>query len=69
MAYEWRIVSVAFLIALFSWGVAFYGTGLYLTELHRLHGWSVGELSAAISGLYFIAALLTVFTSDLLSHL
>ena len=43
----WRVVVACFLVALFCWGFALYGHGVYLTELHRLHGWPTSLISAA----------------------
>jgi hypothetical protein len=36
--YGWYIVGVCFLIALFSYGLGFYGPGIYLIELQASHG-------------------------------
>ena len=58
-----KVVVVAFLIGLYSFGVAFYGIGLYLAELHRLNGWSIGSISTAITAYYILSAVLTFFAS------
>ena len=34
----WRIVAVCFWVAIFGWGLGFYGQTVYVAELHRLHG-------------------------------
>ena len=34
-----RVVWTAFVVAVFGWGVGFYGPGIYLVALHRSHGW------------------------------
>src|SRR5262245_20614078 len=39
--FGWKVVVVAFTTALFSWGLGFYGTGIYLVELRAQHGWSI----------------------------
>ena len=36
--FGWKVVVVAFFTALFSWGLGFYGTGIYLVELRAQHG-------------------------------
>ena len=41
----WTVVAALFVVAMFAWGVAFYGLGFFLRELHDLRGWSVAALS------------------------
>jgi MFS family permease len=58
----WLIVAVAFLVALFGFGLGFYGPGLYLVALRARFGWSVADIAAAISVYYVLgAALLFLF--------
>ena len=33
----WLVVAAAFLIALFAWGLGFYGLGIYLVALQERH--------------------------------
>lgn len=60
----WRVVFACYLAAVFCWGFGLYGHGVYLTELHRLHGWPTALISAAITGFYLLTAALVVFISD-----
>jgi hypothetical protein len=46
----WRVVLACYLAAVFCWGFGLYGHGVYLTELHRLHGWPNALISAAVLG-------------------
>src|SRR5678816_2826880 len=39
-----------------SWGLAFYGLGVYLASLSRQHGWSISASSAAITAFYLMGA-------------
>jgi MFS family permease len=55
------IVSVCFLIALFGWGLGFYGPGLYLAWLQAQHGWSTALLSSAVTGYYLLSATCIMF--------
>ncbi|HXW25943.1 MAG TPA: MFS transporter [Xanthobacteraceae bacterium] len=57
----WRIVAAAFLVAVFGWGLGFYGLGIYLVALRDLHGWSTADIAAAITGYYILSATLTFF--------
>lgn len=60
MFHGWKVVGTAFLVAMFGWGFGFYGAGVYLATLAKLHGWAAGTLGAAITGYYLLGgALLT----------
>jgi MFS family permease len=52
----WYVVGGAFLIAVWSWGLAFYGLGIYLVALGREHGWSISAVSVAITAYYLMGA-------------
>jgi predicted MFS family arabinose efflux permease len=60
----WRIVAVCFVVATFGWGFGFYGQGVYLAELHRLHGWPTSLISSATTFFYLFGAALVVFISE-----
>lgn len=64
MFFGWVIVLVAFAIATFGWGLGFYGLGIYLVELHRLHGWPIAFISSAITGYYIVGGVLVMFLGD-----
>jgi len=51
--YGWYVVAACATIACFSWGVAFYGLGVYLHVVVRLHGWPI---SVAATAYYRIGA-------------
>ena len=53
----WSVVVACGLIAACSWGLGFYGLGVYLEALHRLHGWPTSLISAAITMYYLVGAL------------
>jgi len=59
--YGWKIVIVCFLIALFSFGIGFYGTGIYLVSLQALHGWSTSLIASAITVYYLLSGTLILF--------
>jgi MFS family permease len=65
----WRVVLACYLAAVFCWGFGLYGHGVYLTELHRLHGWPTATISGAITGFYLLTATLVVFVSDAITRL
>ncbi len=52
----WSVVVACGIIATFSWGLGFYGLGVYLHALNRLHGWSAGLISVAVTVYYAVSA-------------
>ena len=65
----WRVVAGCFVVAMFCWGFGLYSHGIYLAELHRLHGWSASSISAATTTYYLLTAFLVVFISDAIARL
>jgi MFS family permease len=57
----WLVVAAAFLVALYGFGLGFYGPGIYLVALNSLHGWPIDELSSAITTYYVLGATLLFF--------
>src|ERR1700722_3639435 len=60
----WRIVAVCFVVAIFGWGLGFYGQSVYLAELHRLHGWPASLISSGTTFFYLFGAVLVVFVGE-----
>jgi MFS family permease len=52
-------------MALFSFGLGFYGLSVHVATLQRLHGWSAAAVSAPVTVYYVAGALLTVWIGDL----
>jgi MFS family permease len=65
----WRVVGACYLAAVFCWGFGLYGHGVYLAELHRLHGWSTTQISSATTAFYLATAALVVFISNAIQGL
>lgn len=60
MFHGWKVVATAFLVAMFGWGLGFYGSGVYLATLAHERAWATGTVGAAITGYYLLgAAMLT----------
>ena len=55
--YGWRVVTACFIVAAFVWALAFFGSSVYLQAVTKAHGWSVAEVSSAISMFFFVSAL------------
>ncbi len=60
----WLVVIVCFIVATFAWGVGFYGQGVYLAELQRIHGWPASLISTATTCYYLFSSVLVVFVSE-----
>lgn len=50
-----RVVGAAFGLAVFAWGIGFYGPGVWLHALAAGRGWSVAAVSAAVT-VHFLAS-------------
>ena len=55
--FGWTVVSAAFVIAIFGWGVGFYGPPIYLKAVQDARGWSVALVSAAVTVHFLFGAL------------
>jgi MFS family permease len=65
----WRVVFACFVVATFSWGLGFYGHGIYLAELQRAKGWPTSLISTATTLYYLSGSLLVIYVSDILQRL
>jgi MFS family permease len=63
--YGWNVVGATFVMALFSFGLGFYGLSVYVATLQRLHGWSAATVSAPVTVYYIAGALVTMVAGDL----
>jgi MFS family permease len=63
--YGWNVVGATFVMALFSFGLGFYGLTVYVATLQRLHGWSASAVSAPVTVYYVAGALLTASIAGL----
>jgi MFS family permease len=67
--YGWNVVGATFTMALFSFGLGFYGLAVYVATLQGLHGWSAAAVSAPVTVYYVAGALLTASIGDLYERL
>jgi Major Facilitator Superfamily len=54
--YGWRVVSAAFVLAVFGWGMGFYGPPVFLSVLHETRGWPLAVVSMAVTVHFLIGA-------------
>ena len=53
----WRVVRAAFIVAVFGWGVGFYGPPVFLFAVHEARGWPIPLVSAAVTCHFLLGAL------------
>lgn len=56
--FGWHVVGAAFTVAIFAWGIGFYGPPIFLETLHISRGWPVSLISAAITAHFLLGALI-----------
>jgi hypothetical protein len=57
--FGWSVVSAAFVVAIFTWGIAFYGPPIFLNAIHHDRGWPIPLISAAFTCNLLIGAVVT----------
>jgi hypothetical protein len=55
--YGWRVVSAAFVLATFGWGLGFYGPPVFLHVVRETRGWSLALVSTAVTVHFLIGAI------------
>ena len=53
----WRVAWAAFVLAIFGWGLGFYGPPVFLKVLHEQHGWPIVLISTAVTVHFLVGAL------------
>jgi MFS family permease len=56
MFFGWRVVGAAFILAVFGWGIGFYGPPVFLREVGEATGWSLALISAAVTVHFLVGA-------------
>jgi MFS family permease len=54
--FGWQVVGAAFILAIFAWGISFYGPPIFLQVLHASRGWPVSVVSSAITAHFLLGA-------------
>ena len=65
--YGWRVVAAAFVVAVFGWGVGFYGPPVYLEAVRQARGWPVALVSGAVT-VHFLAGVGVIANLPALHH-
>jgi hypothetical protein len=56
--YGWRVVAAAFVLAMFGWGLGFYGPPIYLQAVRATRGWPLSLVSMAVTVHFLIGAVI-----------
>ena len=54
--YGWRVVSATFVLAVFGWGMGFYGPPVFLSVLRETKSWPLALISTAVTVHFLIGA-------------
>jgi hypothetical protein len=54
--FGWRVVAAAYTLAVFGWGVGFYGPPVYLQAVRDARGWSLPLVSTAVTVHFLVGA-------------
>jgi hypothetical protein len=57
--YGWRVVSAAFVLAVFGLGFGFYGPPVFLQAIREAKGWPLAVVSTAVTVHFLIGAIVT----------
>lgn len=57
--FGWKVVTATFVLAIFGWGVGFYGPPVFLHAVVQRTGWSVALVSGAVT-LHFLSGTVVV---------
>jgi MFS family permease len=63
--YGWRVVAGAFVLAVFGWGMGFYGPPVWLGVVHATRGWPIALISAAVTLHFLVGAGIGAFVPNL----
>ena len=63
--FGWQVVAAAFTVAVFAWGIGFYGPPIFLQTLHVSRGWPVSLISAAITTHFLLGAIVVANLASL----
>jgi Major Facilitator Superfamily len=55
--YGWRVVAGAFILAVFGWGIGFYGPPVFLHTIRTTRDWPLAFVSTAVTVHFLIGAL------------
>lgn len=67
--FGWSVAWSAFAIAVFAWGIGFYGPSVFLQSLHQTQGWPISQISSAITAHFLLSAVVIACLPEIHSRL
>jgi hypothetical protein len=52
----WKVVWASFMLAVFGWGLGFYGPPVFLKVLHEQRGWPIALIATAVTVHFLVGA-------------
>lgn len=62
--FGWSVAWSAFAIAVFAWGIGFYGPSVFLQSLHQTRSWAISQISTAITAHFLLSAFVIACLPD-----
>jgi MFS family permease len=63
--FGWSVAWSAFTIAVFAWGIGFYGPSVFLQSLHESRGWPISQISMAITFHFLLSAIVITYLPEI----
>src|SRR5947208_2758134 len=63
--FGWSVAWSAFAIAVFAWGIGFYGPSVFLQSLHETRGWPISQISSAITAHFLLSAIVIAYLPEI----
>jgi MFS family permease len=63
--FGWSVAWSAFTIAVFAWGIGFYGPSVFLQSLHESQGWPISQISMAITAHFLLSAIVIAYLPEI----
>jgi cyanate permease len=63
--FGWSVAWSAFAIAMFAWGIGFYGPSVFLQSLHQTRGWPISQISFAITAHFLLSAIVIAYLPEI----
>jgi MFS family permease len=63
--FGWSVAWSAFTIAVFAWGIGFYGPSVFLQSLHASHGWPISQISMAVTVHFLLSAIVIAYLPEI----
>ena len=63
--FGWSVAWSAFTIAVFAWGIGFFGPSVFLQSLHQSRGWPISQISMAITAHFLLSAIVIAWLPEI----